>query len=72
MCGFEEYTHDPDQMEFRPTPSLRLSTTTPFWGNIGSGFLTIGDQALIGGKILSLLISDGCVIKKLINYVMRS
>jgi len=69
MCGFEEYTHNPDPFEFRPTPAINITKTTPspIWvGGGGGQYLTIGDQALLGcclgiALILIMLIIFMCV-----------
>jgi len=52
MCGFEEFTHEPDPFEFRPTPPIVLKKKVPPLIGIGAGGeeLTIGDQALLGCK----------------------
>jgi len=52
MCGFEEFTHEPDPFEFRPTPPIVLIHTRPPLIGIGAGGeeLTIGDKALIACK----------------------
>jgi len=52
MCGFEEFTHDPDPFEFRPTPPIILKNTRPPLVGVGAGAgeMTIGDWALLGSK----------------------
>jgi len=52
MCGFEEFTHEPDPFEFRPTPPIVLIKTRPPLIGIGAGGedLTYGDKALIACK----------------------
>lgn len=72
MCGFEEYSHQPDPMEFRPTPSLRVSTTTPYWGDVGSGRgFTSGDIALLVGCLAVGLIIFLGVIFLLCRYYYK-
>ena len=50
MCGFEEFTHEPDDFEFRPTTPIVLTKTVPPLIGIGAGGaeMTIGDRALLG------------------------
>jgi contactin associated protein-like 2 len=65
MCGFEEYTHEPDPFEFRPTPAINLTHTRPPLTGVGatSEYLTAGDQALIACCIIAgVLIIIGIVI----------
>ena len=52
MCGFEEFTHEPDPFEFRPTPPIVLRKTEPPLIGIGAGGreMTVGDRYLIGCK----------------------
>jgi len=52
MCGFEEFTHEPDPFEFRPTPPIVLKHTRRPLIGVGAGGdeLTIGDKALIACK----------------------
>jgi len=49
MCGFEEFTHEPDEFEFRPTTPIVLTKTKPPLIGIGAGGgeMTIGDRALL-------------------------
>lgn len=50
MCSFEETTHTPEAMEFRPQPTLAPNMTTP--AGTGIEGLSPRDQALVGGTVL--------------------
>jgi len=69
MCGFEEFTHEPDPFEFRPTPPIVLKQTRRPLIGIGAGGgqeMTIGDKALVACKqylsICSFRASDSCLM----------
>jgi contactin associated protein-like 2 len=75
MCGFEEYTHQPDPFEFRPTPPINLTHTTPPLTGVGAGggaYLTVGDQALLGCCLAAGLLIIIGIIFLCVRYYYKS
>ena len=63
MCGFEEFTHEPDPFEFRPTPPIILKRTDSPLIGVGAGggeSLTLGDRILLGCKCWCCFCNETC------------